>query len=258
MALILETQKLRLHPFGLTDAKRGQALRDGTPEIPFAVNNQHGRIPPGRVARRVPFLPLVRIFPQIATEVEPQGGNFVRSEQIWQAEDAVVADEGLEVLRKGLARDPVDHVPAIAASHGDRTVRVHIIQLLLDIVEAIDEVLVRASAPVAFDGVDIVLAEARRAGGIGQDDDVALLGEDGRVPPRAPFIEISGHGPAVDPEEEGVLLARGEGGGFDDEGLNVVGAGAGEVDVGDLGGESGEMGGTVVGVAGDLLQGAGG
>ena len=210
MALICKTQKLRLHPFGLTDAERGQALGDGTPEIPFAMDNQHGRIPPGRVARRVPLLPRVRILPQGATEIEPQGGNFVRSEHVRQAEDAVVADEGLELLRQGLARDPVDHVPAVAAAHGDRTVRVHIIQLLLDMVEAIDEVLVRASAPVAFDGVDKVLAEARRAGGVGQDDDVALLREDGRVPPRAPFVEISGHGPAVDPEEEGVLLARGE------------------------------------------------
>ena len=258
MALVLETQKLRLHPFGLTDAERGQALRDRTPKIPFAMDDQHGRIPPGRVARRVPFLPRVRILPQSATEVEPQGGDFVRSEHVWQAEDAVVADEGFELLRQGLARDPVDHVPAIAASHGDRTVRVYVTQLLLDMVEAIDEVLVRASAPVAFDGVDKVLAEARRAGGVGQDDDVALLGEDGRVPARAPFVEEGGHGPAVDPEEEGVLLARGEGGGFDDEGLDVVGAGAGEVDVGDLGGGGGEMGGAVVGVAGDLPQGAGG
>lgn len=47
---------------------------------------------------------------------------------------------------------------------------------------------------------------------------------------------------------------RGEGGGFHDEGLDGVGACAGECDFGDLGGELGEMGGAVVGVAGDFSE----
>ena len=151
-----------------------------------------------------------------------------------------------------LAHDPIDHVAAITASHRDRPCRIHIIKLRLDIVEASDQIQERASAPIALDGVDEVLPEARGAGRVRQNDDVALLCEDGRVPARAPLVEEGGRGPAVDPVEEGVFLVRGEGRGFDDEGVEVVGASAGEFDVGDLRGGVGGMGGAVVGVAGDF------
>ena len=92
--------------------------------------------------------------------------------------------------------------------------------------------------------------------GVGEDDDVALFGKECGVPARAPFVEPGGHGTAVVPEEEWVnfLVTWGEGRGFYNRGLDVVGACAGECDDGgDLRGILGEVGGTVVGVAADFL-----
>lgn len=63
----------------------------------------------------------------------------VRGEQGREAEDAVVADE-----RSGPPRDPVHRVSAVAVARGDGAVRVRVVQRRPDVVEAPDEVAVRA------------------------------------------------------------------------------------------------------------------
>ena len=97
------------------------------------------------------------------------------------------------------------------------------------------------------------MSETGGAGDVGKEDDVALFGEDGGVPACAPFVEVGCYGAAVYPEEEWVIFIGGEGGGFYDEGLEVVGACAvvaGDLDFADLRGVMGEMGGAVIGLTG--------
>ena len=70
----------------------------------------------------------------------------------------------------------------------------------------------------------------------------------------------------MDPEEEGVsfllllllhFVVRGQGRGFHDEGVDVVGACAGDLDVGDLRVALREVRGAVVGVAGEFVRDSG-
>lgn len=68
------------------------------------------------------------------------------------------------------------------------------------------DVRVGCAAPVILNGVGQALAVAGAAGGIGNDDDVSLFGEDGGVPARAPCVFPRGLGAAVDEEGDGVFF----------------------------------------------------
>lgn len=108
--------------------------------------------------------------------------------------------------------------------------------------EAGFEVVVGSAAPVAVGGGEEGVAEAGGAGGVGEHDDVACLGEDGRVPPGGPGVCPGGVGAAVDEEGDGIGFVWGEGGGPHDPGVDRVVAGAGEGDFRDLGGGEAEGG----------------
>lgn len=103
-----------------------------------------------------------------------------------------------------------DHVAAVTAARGYGAVRVDVVGEVVrfDVVEAGDEVVVGAAAPLAFDAGGEGAAEAGGAGGVGEEEeDVALFGEGGGVPARAPFVEPGGNGAAVEPEQEGVYFS---------------------------------------------------
>ncbi len=84
------------------------------------------------------------------------------------------------------------------------------------------------AAPVAVDAVDYGLAVAGAAAGIDHDDDVAVGGEELGVPAIGPGVAPCALRAAVDQEFDGVLFGGVEGGGLDEEALELGFVGGGE------------------------------
>lgn len=89
-----------------------------------------------------------------------------------------------------------DHVAAVACAQRDGVPRVDVRKVALDVLEAVDEVVVGAAAPVARDGVRQRLPVSRAARRVRHHHHVALLREHRGVPPRRPVKfrrdEVSG------------------------------------------------------------------
>lgn len=77
MTLIVKRQESTFDPSSLADGERRQSFRDRTSKVLIAVNDQHGRVPIVRVARRVPFVPPGPILPKCATEVGDESCWYV-------------------------------------------------------------------------------------------------------------------------------------------------------------------------------------
>ena len=186
MVLVREVQEARVDPPRLADVVAGQPLGDGASVVAVAVDDQHGCVPPIGMLRRVVAVPRGRVVPQLHAHVVVEEGAVVRAQHAVEAEDAVVADDRFEFLRERLPGDPVHHVPAVTRPQRDGASGVDEFHRLGDVLVTSDDVVVGTTAPVPYDGVHKCLAEPRRACGVWRDDDVALLGEDGRVPACAP------------------------------------------------------------------------
>ena len=113
----------------------------------------------------------------------------------------------------GVPGDPVDHVAAEAGPRGHGAPLLHVGQGLR-MVGALEDVLVAPPAPVGVDVVDELLAETGGAAGIGHEDDVARIREDLGVPAEAPAVLPRPLRPAVDEDEQWVLLRGVEVAGF--------------------------------------------
>jgi hypothetical protein len=61
-------------------------------------------------------------------------------------EGAVVADQGLEFPAQRATLDPVDHETAVAGACGDSVVGVDVVEVLVDVFPALDEVVVGGAA----------------------------------------------------------------------------------------------------------------
>lgn len=101
---------------------------------------------------------------------------------------------------------PVDHVAAITSSHGYNAFCVHKGHILFDVLEAIHQVLVRATTPFADNALDIPLSKSRRSCDIRHYDNVPLLSENSGVPSVAPSVRPRIDRTTVDPEEHWVGL----------------------------------------------------
>ena len=106
MPLIREIQKLALNPPALTHVERRQAVGDGTPVVQVGMDDEHGRVPVGGMARGIPFVVFGLVGPEGAFEVGGEGRVDVGGVEVRQTEDAVVADQGAEFVGERLAGDP--------------------------------------------------------------------------------------------------------------------------------------------------------
>ena len=75
-----------------------------------------------------------------------------------------------------------DHIATVAGAQRHGIMGVDIRQVALDVLKAVDEVVVRAAAPVARNGVRQRLPVARAARRVRHHHHVALLREHSRVP----------------------------------------------------------------------------
>lgn len=57
-----------------------------------------------------------------------------------------MADQGLEFPAQRATLDPIDHEPAVAGACGDAVVGVDVVEVLVDVLPAFDEVVVGGSA----------------------------------------------------------------------------------------------------------------
>ena len=120
-----------------------------------------------------------------------------------------------------MAEDPVGHVAAVAGAEG--TLAGFVDEGVVDfgVVEPAHEVDEGAAAPVAVDAIDEGLAVAGGTTGIDHQHDVAVGGEQLRVPAVGPGVAPGALGSAVDEELHGVLFVLVEVGRADEEALDV-------------------------------------
>jgi len=78
----------------------------------------------------------------------------------------------------------VDHITSITCAKSNGTACIDIWKVLFNVLESFDQVKVRTAAPLIFDPILKVHAIARATCGIRCDYNVALLGEDCRIPSR--------------------------------------------------------------------------
>src|SRR5437868_703539 len=116
-----------------------------------------------------------------------------------QVEDAVMRDEALEAV--GVARDPVDHVPAEARARGAGVSWVDERQLFRGIGGAHDVVVCEA-APVAGDLLLELLAVSGGTVEVGLQDVVAARREHGCVPAHRPAVLPRALWAAVDEDQQ--------------------------------------------------------
>src|SRR5439155_18540085 len=100
------------------------------------------------------------------------------------------------------------------------------VRLLLEVLDAGDEVLVALAAPIAGDLVGVLLAEAGRAARVRQGDDVPLGRPQFRAPAVAPAVLPGALRPAVDEIRDRPFLRRVEAGRLEDPHLHTMAAGA--------------------------------
>lgn len=109
-----------------------------------------------------------------------------------------MTDQRLELPPQRIALDPIDHITPITRTKRDRTFRIRIRHMRLDVFEQHLQVLVRPSAVLVHNIIRELLAVADTAADVGRDDDVALFGKGGEVPPRGPLVVPSAVRAAVD------------------------------------------------------------
>ena len=107
MVLIGKHHQPARHPPGLQDVEGGEPLGDGEAVVQLAVHDELRRGPLAREARGVPLLVALAVLPEGAAEVVDGEEELLRRPLVQGAEDAVVADEGLELATQGVALDPV-------------------------------------------------------------------------------------------------------------------------------------------------------
>ena len=117
-----------------------------------------------------------------------------------------MADQRLELPTQGVSLDPIDHVSSVASTKCNRVIGIHIIHVRLDVLEEHLQVFVRPSSILVVDVLRQILAVPGTAADVGSNDDVALLGEDGRIPACRPGFVPSTLGAAVDEKGQGVAL----------------------------------------------------
>lgn len=97
MIFIREHQQPTRHTPGLQDVERSQTFRDWEAVVELAVDDELRRGPLGQEPRRVPFLVALAVLPERATEVVDGEEELLGRPLAQRAEDAVVADESLEL-----------------------------------------------------------------------------------------------------------------------------------------------------------------
>lgn len=107
MIFIREHQQPTRHTPGLQDVERSQTFSDREAVVELAVDDELRRGPLGQEPRRVPFLVALAILPERAAEVVDGEEKLLGRPLAQRAEDAVVADECLELAAQGVALDPV-------------------------------------------------------------------------------------------------------------------------------------------------------
>ena len=188
MVLIRKAQKHTLYPPHLQHIEHRQPLRNRQPIVQLIMNHQHRRLPLLRKPTRIPPIVLLLIVPQRPTQIVNREVLLIARKLRRHAKHAIMTDERFKLPAQRVPLDPIHHVPAVAGAQGDGVVGVDEGKLVLDVREPAHEIFIWKPAPAVADGVGEGLAVAGRAGGVGADDDVALLGEDGGVPARGPLV----------------------------------------------------------------------
>jgi hypothetical protein len=138
----------------------------------------------------------------------------------------VVADKSLELVAEVVALDPVGHVAAVRGTGFDGVAGVDEGHGVADVVEGVDQILVRVGLPVAGDSVRKFLTVASGASGVGHDHDVALVSPDLGVPAGGPRVGPETLRTTVNEESEVVDLALVEAFGVDNVTLLLVAGGS--------------------------------
>ena len=140
--------------------------------------------------------------------------------------NTVVADEGLELVAEVVALNPVGHVAAVRGAGFDGVAGVDERHGVADVVEGVDQILVRVGLPVAGDPVRQLLAVGGGASRVRHDHDVTLVSPDLGVPAGGPRVSPETLRTTVDEESEVVDVALVEALGVNDVTLLLVAGGS--------------------------------
>lgn len=150
-------------------------------------------------------------------------------------------DGAAELAADVVPEHPAHHVATIATTRHDALGPVQVREVLQVVYDEL-KVAVRRSEPVAPDTSRVLQPVARAAGDVGEDDNVALLGQRGRVPRLAPGVAPGCDRTAVYAEQPGVLFCLVKVAGTDDECMDRVAIVAGKVGLGYHTGREAELG----------------
>lgn len=163
MVLIWEIQQATGDTTLLQDVEKRETLRDRQSIIFGAVNDQLwcAKLEDVLRSRGVPATPIVTVSPHSAIELEAvswrvklqdQGTHIMLNEPKFFRgylgicnKCSVVADKCLELSAQGIALDPVDHEAAIAGTGSNAVVGVNEVKVVVDILPALDQVIVRVA-----------------------------------------------------------------------------------------------------------------
>ncbi len=197
----------------------------------LADRQQNGRLHVRRVGARALFGPDLASLPerpaavhQLAV-VDPVAGAPL----LLEVDQAGVGDDALEA--RGGRFQPVGEMSAVACAAGGLARAVDEGETLDRFVRRFSELIARTLERVAFDVLRELLAVAGRARVIGEQQDVAGLGQQVIVPAQGNLIAPLPGRPAVDEDEQRILVRLHEGRRLDDHVVDLPAALAREPEV---------------------------
>ena len=188
MVLIGKDQQLRWDAAFLQSSEALQALRVRHAEVLLASDYQHRGLPLIDMAYWVPSFVIFGNISIGTAEIparEPQFlGGVVEAAHV---EQAVMLDQALETLWP-FARDPIDHISAIACSHGAGIAAIDLAILSDGCGQPFLQILKRFAAPILVDRIGESLPVSGASVEIDRDYGISLARQNARVPAAGPAI----------------------------------------------------------------------
>ena len=118
-----------------------------------------------------------------------------------------MSNQRFESTSKVVALDPVCHKPTVTGTGSNGIGSVDVRDVGGDVVECLDEISVRCTAPVRLDFIGKILAIAVCSGELSGGDNKALFGPKSKIPTCAPCIALGKLWTTVDDESMRILFA---------------------------------------------------
>ena len=207
VSLIGEVEEFGWNVLSLERGEHLETLFHGHPEILFAVNDEGRRDEVLDVAKGCPSVVVLGVVVGRSVELplgEPEFfGGPVKGNRVG---DAGVGDETFETI--GVAGYPVYHVTPERSARGRYLFGMNEGIFLEDVVQSLDDIAVRAAAPLFGDGIAEFLTVPLGTAEVDHGDDVSAGGKHLGIPPVVELIFPGSLGSSVDEQDDGVFLRR--------------------------------------------------